>query len=132
MIHRRPDRRRHIDEHGENKYLGELQLQIMEVVWARGCVTVRDVLEDLAAHRDLAYTTVMTVMTRLADQGTLRREREGKTYLYRPVHSREQFRAAISSTIVNDLIADFGDVALVQFAEALQRVDPARLARLRA
>ncbi len=132
MIHGGASGRRSIEAQGEHKYLGELQAQIMEVVWARNCVTVRDVLHELSATRDLAYTTVMTVMTRLAEQGKLARERSGKTYLYRPAHTREEFRAAISSTIVNDLVADFGDVALVQFAEALERVDPARLARLRA
>ena len=132
MIRRRRRDRQGIDVRGEQHYLGELQAQIMEIAWARGRVTVREVHAELASARDLAYTTVMTVMVRLADDGVLTRERVGKTYFYRPAGTRDEFRAAISGTIVNDLVADFGDVALAQFAEALERADPERLARLRA
>ena len=120
------------DIQGEHKYLGELQARIMEIAWTRGRVTVREVLDALSDERDLAYTTVMTVMTRLWENGTLAREQAGKTYVYRPSYTRDEFRATISGTIVRDLVADFGDVALAQFADALERVDPARLARLRA
>src|SRR5579875_1376567 len=131
MIQRGRAGRHGVDAHGEQKYLGELQARIMEIVWSSGPVTVRDVLEDLAAERDLAYTTVMTVMTRLWEGGTLLRERVGKTYVYRAAGSREEFRASISGAIVQDLVADFGEMALAQFADALERADPARLARLR-
>lgn len=119
------------DVRGEQKYLGELQARIMEIAWDRGRVTVRDVLGALDSQRDLAYTTVMTVMARLADEGVLARERDGKTYIYRPVHTREEFRAGISGSIVNDLVADFGEVALAQFVDALEHADPASLERLR-
>jgi predicted transcriptional regulator len=131
MVRRGRRDRRDIDVHGEHKYLGELQAQIMEVAWTRGRVTVREVLDALESERDLAYTTVMTVMTRLADEGVLAREREGKTYIYRPAVTREEFRAGISGSIVDDLVADFGDLALAQFVDALERADPARLERLR-
>jgi len=125
-------RRGSSDAQGEHKYLGELQARIMEVVWSRDRVTVREVLEALSTQRDLAYTTVMTVMTRLWEEGTLVRTAVGKTYVYQAARNRQEFRAAISSTIVHDLVTDFGDVALAQFAQALEHVDPARLARLRA
>jgi predicted transcriptional regulator len=129
---RRGRRDRHdLAVHGEQKYLGELQAQIMEVAWSRVAVTVRDVVDALGTGRELAYTTVMTVMSRLADQGILCRERVGKTYIYRPACTREEFRAGIAGTIVNDLVVDFGDLALSQFVDALERADPARLERLR-
>ena len=60
--------------------------------------------------RGTAYTTVMTVMARLADQGVLVRELAGKTFVYRAACSRAEFRAGISGAIVTDLVADFGDV----------------------
>jgi predicted transcriptional regulator len=131
MVRRGRRDRRDLSVHGEEKYLGELQAQIMEVAWSHSAVTVREVVAALGADRALAYTTVMTVMSRLADQGILSRERAGKTYLYRPVCSREEFRAGISGMIVHDLIADFGDLALSQFVDALEHADPARLERLR-
>ena len=57
---------------GLRKILGDLEADVMEAIWALGHATVHDVLERLAAaDRELAYTTVMTVMSRLADKGLL-------------------------------------------------------------
>jgi len=131
MIGARRGRQRTGGTSGEQKYLGELQAAIMEIMWDRGPATVREVVAALQSHRGSAYTTVMTVMGRLAEQHVLVRERIGKTDWYRPVRTREQFRADISGAIVDDLVADFGDVALAQFADALRLADPDRLARLR-
>jgi len=116
---------------GEHRYLGELQGIIMEIAWARERVSVRDMHEAVRSTREIAYTTVMTVMARLAAQGVLARERVGRTDYYRPARTREQFRADITGDIVNSLVADFGDLALAEFVDVLARIDPARLARLR-
>lgn len=69
--------------------LGELEQQIMTVLWrSRTPLLVRDVQEALAAQeRDLAYTTVMTVMDRLTKKGALDRELEGRAWKYRPVRT---------------------------------------------
>lgn len=131
MVRRGRRDRRDLAIRGEEKYLGELQAQVMEIAWVRGPVSVRQVLDVLGSGRDIAYTTVMTVMARLADEGVLVRERVGKIYVYRPACTREEFRTRISGTIVDDLVADFGDLALSQFVDALERADPARLERLR-
>jgi predicted transcriptional regulator len=108
---------------GEDKFLGSLEAQVMDRIWSRGSATVRDVVVDLAKTKQLAYTTVMTIMTRLHEKGLLRRSRDGKTYVYRPAFSREQFRARLSRDIVRGLVAEFGDVALAQFVAALDEVD---------
>lgn len=68
----------------------------MEVLWARedagsGAATARDVSRALAGDRDLAHTTVMTVLDRLAKKGFLARERDGRAWRYRPVESREGY-----------------------------------------
>lgn len=115
---------------GEDKFLGALEAQVMERVWSRGRVTVRDVVDDLASTRQLAYTTVMTIMSRLHQKGLLRRAREGRTYVYAPALSREEFRARLSRDIVRGLVAEFGDVALAQFVAALDAVDDAHLRSL--
>lgn len=67
--------------------LGELEQLVMSVLWrARTPLLVRDVQEGLRAYeRDLAYTTVMTVMDRLAKKGALDRELEGRAWRYRPL-----------------------------------------------
>lgn len=103
----------------------------MRVVWERGRVTVRDVLEALEPTRPLAYTTVMTVMSRLAEKGLLHTEKQGKTYFYRATFTEQELEVQAVGRMVQSLIADFGgEVAISQFVEKLSAVDPDKLARL--
>ncbi|STZ59356.1 transcriptional regulator BlaI [Mycolicibacterium tokaiense] len=63
----------------------------MDQVWAGdGAVTVRDVFVELAAQREIAYTTVMSTMDNLHRKGWLERERDGKAYRYWAAMSREE------------------------------------------
>jgi predicted transcriptional regulator len=76
--------------------LGDLEVQVMRRIWAwRGPVTVREVLGDLQADRDIAYTTVMTVMGNLEKKGWLRRHAEGRAYRYEPLVSAEEYSATL-------------------------------------
>jgi predicted transcriptional regulator len=101
--------------------LGDLEVQVMRRVWARRePVTVRDVLGDLQADRNIAYTTVMTVMGNLARKGWLRRHADGRAYRYEPLVSAEEYsaalmrqaleattdRSAVLMHFINDLSAD--------------------------
>lgn len=115
----------------EEKFLGPLEAVVMERLWKRGRATVRDVVEDLGRSRALAYTTVMTIMTRLHEKGLLERDRDGKTYVYRPAVSRQEHRERLSRELVRGLVDEFGDVALAQFAEELDGVDAAHRSALR-
>lgn len=74
--------------------LGELEHEIMEHLWASDApLTVREVHERLATAKELAYTTVMTVLDRLAKKGVAQRVRDGRAYRYQPVASRDQLVA---------------------------------------
>lgn len=107
--------------------LGELEAAIMRRVWIRGEATVRDVLEDLSAdHRILAYTTVMTVMSRLESKRLLDRELAGKTYTYRPALSEQEFLRQIAAQQVRGVIATFGDIAIAQFLSEIDQLTPER------
>jgi len=106
--------------------LGGLERNVMHVVWAaRRPVTVRDVLEELNRRRrtPLAYTTVMTVMARLADKEILARRPAGRGYEYEPLVPDE---AAIA---VRDLMRDFGEAAVSHFVEEA-RANPKMRRRL--
>lgn len=87
---------------------------------------VREVLESLNGDREahLAYTTVMTVMSRLADKGILRRERVGRGFHYEPV-ARDAAEIA-----VRNVVRDFGDAALAHFVDEA-RADPKLMRRLK-
>jgi predicted transcriptional regulator len=114
-----------------NRLLGDLERAVMEVVWSRGAVTVRDVQDALTPRRALAYTTVMTVMARLADKGILHRRRRGRAFVYRAAQPdaarfvRHQVRSRIRA-----LLADFGPLAVAGFVDEVSHSDPDRLAEL--
>jgi len=116
--------------------LHELEAEVMEEVWAASeSVTVRDIRTELNGHnrrKKRAYTTVMTIMARLHEKGLLRRELRGKTYHYRPALSADQYAHARAAVQVDELIGDYGDVALAQFARQVEGLDERRLATLRA
>ena len=111
--------------------LGPLAERILQVIWQRGPSTVRQVREALTPDHTAAYTTVMTVMTRLADRGLLRRAATGGSYTYSAAYSEGEYGALVAQRLARDLVARFGDLALAQFAAELGRVDPERLRRLR-
>jgi len=115
----------------DEKFLGPLESAVMDRLWKRGQATVREIVDDLGKTRSLAYTTVMTIMTRLHTKGLLQRDRDGKTYVYRPAFSREQHRERLSRELVRGLVSEFGDVALAHFAAELEGVDAGHRAALR-
>lgn len=94
--------------------LGELERDVMNQVWAaQAPVTVRAVHAALAEHRDLAYTTVMTVLDRLTKKGAVRRVRDGRAYRYEPTATREQLVADVMHEALDG--ADDRSGALVRF-----------------
>ncbi|MFZ5622766.1 MAG: BlaI/MecI/CopY family transcriptional regulator [Pseudomonadota bacterium] len=70
--------------------LGPLEAEVMRLVWERGEVQVEEIHAALSREREIAYTTVMTVMSRLAAKGMLRRRKQGRAYIYKAAHEREQ------------------------------------------
>jgi len=124
------------DDPAELPALHELESEVMDVVWDLPApMTVRAVLDEVNARsgRERAYTTVMTIMRRLAAKGVLARERDGKAHLYRAICSRREYADTRAGTQVGALVAEYGDVALAHFAAAMAELDPARreqLARL--
>src|SRR3569832_1184682 len=67
------------------KVLGPLETVIMQIIWQDERSTVKKVHRKLSQQRDIAYTTVMTTMSRLAEKGVLNRHREGLAYVFSSV-----------------------------------------------
>ena len=96
--------------------LGPLEIRVMEIIWENGDVTVQQVLDELnQEHRDYAYTTIMTVMSRLANKGLLHREPSGRFYTYKPVFDPDELMTHFSSKAVEEVLKDFGELAIAQF-----------------
>jgi predicted transcriptional regulator len=106
--------------------LGPLEEEVMGALWKSDApLTVRQLLEDLNRARGhaLAYTTVMTVMNRLADKGALRRTRRGRGYAYEPTAEDA------AGLAVQSVVREFGDAAVAQFVDQA-RDDPKLRRRL--
>jgi len=105
----------------------------MEQLWAAPTdpghqgLTVREVHAALATGRDIAYTTVMTVMDRLARKELVSQEKDGRAYRYRARASR----AAMTAELMRETLADFGELdrrtALAAFVEDASAEDVAAL-----
>jgi predicted transcriptional regulator len=80
---------------------GELEHAVMSILWSRPeSVSVREVHDELSAERDLAYTTIMTVLDRLAKKGLATRHLEGRAWLYRPARTQtDELSAALIETL---------------------------------
>ena len=109
-------------EKGLKKILGDLESEILERVWEMEPVTVRGVYENLSLSREkkLAYTTVMTVMSRLAKKGILSQEKKGNAYLYTSNWSREELLNYAIGKVMDGLLEDFEDVAVSKFVERMK------------
>nr|WP_269449677.1 BlaI/MecI/CopY family transcriptional regulator [Auraticoccus cholistanensis] len=108
--------------------MGELERAVMERLWAADRpLSVREVHSALGSERDLAYTTVMTVLDRLAKKSVVTREREGRAWIYRPAQSRESMVAEAMHTALDDRDLD-RSAALMAFVD---RVSPDEMALLR-
>ncbi|MBI4427294.1 MAG: BlaI/MecI/CopY family transcriptional regulator [Candidatus Magasanikbacteria bacterium] len=107
-----------------NYAMGELEAEVMEVVWKLKNASVREVLAVIKQKKQIAYTTIMTVMSRLFDKGILKRKMdEGGAYVYQPTRCRESFLAAASKLALQSFIREYGDVAVAQFVDIVESSD---------
>lgn len=122
---------------GIRKVLGDLEADIMEVVWARPRgegTTVRDVFEVLYDRRrrekdTIAYTTVMNTMARLARKNVLRAEKAEQAYVYYPMLSQDEFVSGFVGRILEELLVSFSGPTL----ESIKAIaDPQAASRARA
>jgi predicted transcriptional regulator len=110
--------------------LGELQLAVMTVVWDLGEATVAQVRERLATDKDLAYTTVLSVMQKLEKAGWIKHRSDGRSYVYLPRRSRND---AERTALRQFTERAFGGDPLVLFQHLLDddRMTEAELTELR-
>ncbi|GAA1382344.1 BlaI/MecI/CopY family transcriptional regulator [Catellatospora chokoriensis] len=103
---------------GVMRGFGDLEAVIMDIMWRRDTpATVRQVQQQLASARPVAYTTVMTVMDNLFQKGFLQRQMSGRAWSYKPSASREQYTAQL----MRDALEAAGDqsAALAHFVASM-------------
>lgn len=112
------------------KVLGPLETEIMRLLWHDKRSTVKKVHRKLSQQRDIAYTTVMTTMSRLAEKGVLNRQREGLAYVYTPAITEDEFVALVVRQVLDGLLDDYSDMAIDYMVDYLARNNPGNLQRL--
>lgn len=99
----------------------------MEIVWCNGQSCVRDVLKELNKRKRIAYTTVMTVMTRLHEKGILKRKMNTSgAFVYEPISDKKTFIEEKTNKMIKGLINEYGDIAVAQFFDAIKSSDASR------
>jgi predicted transcriptional regulator len=110
--------------------LGELQHAIMRILWDRGEATVAEVHDGLYDDRQLAPTTIATMLRKMEDKGVVDHRVEGRHFVYRPTISEQEVRSTMVSELVERLFA--GDpAALVSHLVDDQNITADELERLR-
>ena len=105
--------------------LGDLEREVMTQLWNAGePLTVRRVHELLSRDRELAYTTVMTVLDRLAKKGVVTQQRADRAYRYAPAQTRAEMTAALMLDALSAAPDGVRDAALARF---VGRLDPSAL-----
>jgi predicted transcriptional regulator len=110
--------------------LGALQREVMETVWTLGEVTVHDVRAALPGAKDHAYTTVLTVLQKLEKAGWITHRREGRTYVWSALRTREREGRTSLGKVIDRL---FEGSPMVAFQHLLEddRLDGEDLLELR-
>ena len=109
--------------------LSELQLALMQVLWARGEASTAEVAEALRGERGLAHTTVATLLTRLEKRGLLASRREGRALLYTPRVTEAEVQRSMVGSLLDRLFAGRA-TALVSHLLDARGVDAQELAEL--
>ena len=111
----------------KSENLTPLELEIMHVLWAEGPANVQAVQQHL--QRDLAYTTVQTMLNILHRKGKVKRTLKDRAYLYKPVVSRSQVVGQHMSDIVDRLFGGSAESLVMSLVET-KHLTPKKLARL--
>lgn len=105
--------------------LGELEAEVMSVVWARHEVTVKDVAAQLARER--AYNTVQTTLERLLRKGLLVRKKQSHAFVYCAVRTRDDYHRDLVANLVEQLLPNDGAPILAAFVDAAAKANPKHL-----
>src|SRR5688500_8293663 len=110
--------------------LGHLDRAVLEVMWRVDTATVRDVQQRLP--RTPAYTTVMTTLDRLFKKGFVDRVRQGRAFVYRAAHSREQVETAVTAGLLTGFLEESSSARplLSNLVDAIAERDQALLDEL--
>ncbi len=104
------------------RQLSELEQKVMNIVWDFQNCSVRDVLEKINQTKQLAYTTIATILQRLHEKGLVTRKGDGVVFLYSPKLSKETYSKNLAQSFISKFFNSFGDVGLASFAQSIDKL----------
>ncbi len=112
------------------KLLTEVELELMNIIWKLGEGTVHEVIENLATDRDLAYTSVSTILRILEQKKVVTTTKEGRSHIYHPLLSKADYESRAVHHVVKTV---FDDTPLKMVKQLLDqsRLSPSELAEIK-
>jgi predicted transcriptional regulator len=109
------------NHHPKQLSLGPLETEILNIIWQLGSATVKDVHEKILADpdRELAYTSVTTVLRRLTQKGWLSCEKQGRAFCWKPLVSRQEAQVLKAHNQLNQFLAVGNPDVIAAFADSL-------------
>ncbi len=104
------------------KALSELEFEVMNVVWNIQTCSVRDVLAQISKDKDLAYTTIATILQRLHEKGLVNRSDKDFAVHYKPRISKAEYSKSVAGSFFTKFFDSFGDAAIASFAESVDEL----------
>ncbi|MEH7331763.1 BlaI/MecI/CopY family transcriptional regulator [Neobacillus drentensis] len=118
------------DQEGLNRFFGPLEAKIMNILWNGNEMSIKEVQHQLENEKPLNFNTVMTVMNRLVDKKILTKRLEGRTSLFKPLKSKEDFINRQSKKLTENLLDEFGGLVVNHMLDSLKDVDDHLLQKL--
>lgn len=113
-----------------NTSLGRVQLDIMRVLWSRGKANAREITDALSEQRDIAHSTVQTLLRQLEEKGSVGHEIRDRTFIYSPLVGEDRVTRSATRDLIDRLFG--GDAAgLVAYLLEQERIPATELASLR-
>jgi BlaI family transcriptional regulator, penicillinase repressor len=90
--------------------LGQLQIELLKLLWKRGSATVQDLLDAWPYSKPPAYVTILTVLRRLEKRGFLAHDMQGRAFVYRPLVAEHEVKGDLLDDLVKRLFGSPSNV----------------------
>lgn len=117
---------------GYGKVLGSLEQEILDVLWARGKTSGKAVYGHIKEVREIALTTVLTVLERLARKGLVLKEKAEGVYMFSPAFTKDEFAKEVSQEVLKGIFEISASGATASFIDLLADTGPDELDKLSA
>lgn len=114
------------------KILGRLEQEILEILWAKGEATGKAIFADIKSTREIAITTVLTVLERLSKKKYIQKIKGESVFIFKPAYTKEEFAREVSNEMLKDIFEISTGGACASFVDTLADTDPVELDRLSA